>query len=108
MMKLEKGRVNREKDGVMCPSFSPNPVRNFSDFGQSDDATCLHFKARLDKEIWVCFSKFSGHAMHLFGARKLPLKSINVLVDPENDLHDVTSLGCLTQRARKSETMPLF
>jgi hypothetical protein len=32
------------------------------------------FEARLYEEIWVCFSKFSGHAPHLLSARKLPFK----------------------------------
>jgi hypothetical protein len=107
MKRLEKGRVNREKDGVPYPSFSPDPVRNFSDLGQSDDATCFHFEAGFDKEIGICFGKFSGHAPHLFGVRKLLFKRFNVLIDPENNLHGVTSTGCLTLDARKSEIMPL-
>jgi hypothetical protein len=99
MKRLEKGRVNREKDGVPYPSFSPDPVRNFSGFGQSDDATCLDFEARFNEEIGVCFSKLSGHSPHLFSARKLPFKRFNMLVNPENNLHGVTSPGCLTRHA---------
>jgi hypothetical protein len=76
MKRLEKGRVNREKDGVPYPSFSPDPLRNFSDLGQSDHATCFHFEASLDQEIWVCFGKFSGHAPHLLGVRKLPFSGM--------------------------------
>jgi hypothetical protein len=96
--RMEKRQVSREKDGAECPSFSPDPKPRLSDFGQSDEATRFYFKARLDEETWVSFGKFSGHAPHLLSARKLPFKSFYVLVDPENNLHGVTSLGCLTRR----------
>jgi len=107
---IEAGKRESSQEISTSPlfPFSHDLERGLSDIGQSDDAACLHFKARLDKKIGVCFSQLSGHAPHFLSARKFSFKSFNVLVDPENNLHGVTSPGLLPQRLSKSESMPVI